>query len=82
MIEKRLTELDPNEEAEVVNINGGWVMKTRLKDLGILEGQRIKRISRVGLGGPVIILVNRAQVAIGAGMASRIMVKSHGQRQS
>jgi ferrous iron transport protein A len=82
MIEKRLPELALNEEAEVAHINGGWMMKTRLKDLGVGEGQTIKRISRIGLGGPVIILVNRAQVAIGSGMASRIMVKSHGQIES
>jgi len=75
MIEKLLTDLAPDEEAEISNINGGWMMKTRLKDLGIIEGQRIKKISRLSLGGPVIILVNRAQVAIGAGIASRIIVK-------
>ena len=47
----------------------------RLKELGIAKGQKIKKVSRIGLAGPLIVLVNRAQVAIGAGMASRIRVK-------
>lgn len=75
MGKKWLTELSSDEEAEIISIHGGWIMQARLKDLGIAEGQIIKKISRVGLRGPVIVLVNRAQVAIGAGMASRILVK-------
>jgi ferrous iron transport protein A len=75
MSEKLLTELSQNESAKIVSINGGWIMQARLKDMGVVKGNTIKKISRVGLGGPVIVLVNRAQVAIGAGMASRILVK-------
>ena len=75
MIVKPLLELSSDQEAEIVAINGGWVMQARLKELGIVAGQRIKKISRVGAGGPVIVLVNRAQIAVGAGMASRIAVK-------
>ena len=76
MIEKLLTEISPDQEAEIAAINGGWMIRARLKELGIIEGQKIKKISRVGLRGPVIVLVNRAQVAVGAGMASRILVKA------
>lgn len=75
MIEKLLTEISLDQEAEIAKISGGWVMLTRLKELGIFEGQKVKKISHVGIRGPVIVLVNRAQVAIGAGMASRILVK-------
>ena len=75
MSEKLLTELSQNESAEIVSINGGWIMQARLRDMGLVQGKIIKKISRVGLRGPVIVLVNRAQVAIGAGMASRILVK-------
>ena len=70
-----LTELSSDQEAEIVTIDGGWIMQARLKELGIVAGRKVKKISRVGARGPVIILVNRAQVAVGAGMASRIAVK-------
>ena len=75
MIEKLLNELTSDQEAEIVKINGGWTMQARLKELGIVVGQRIKKISCIGTRGPVVVLVNRAQVAVGAGMASRIAVK-------
>jgi ferrous iron transport protein A len=75
MTEKLLTELSSDQEAEIVTIDGGWIMQARLKELGIVAGRKVKKISRVGTRGPIIILVNRAQVAVGAGMASRIAVK-------
>ena len=75
MTEKLLTELSSDQEAEIVTIDGGWIMQARLKELGIVAGRKVKKISRIGARGPVIILVNRAQVAVGAGMASRIAVK-------
>ena len=75
MTEKLLTELSSDQEAEIVTIDGGWIMQARLKELGIVAGRKVKKISRVGARGPVIILVNRAKVAVGAGMASRIAVK-------
>jgi ferrous iron transport protein A len=75
MGKKWLTELCSDKEAEIVSIHGGWIMQARLKELGIAKGQKIRKISRIGLRGPVIVIVNRAQVAIGAGMASRILVK-------
>ena len=75
MIENSLIELSSDQEAEIVSINGGWIMQARLKELGLVVGQTIKKISQLGLRGPIIALVNGAQVAVGAGMASRIAVK-------
>ena len=76
MSDKLLTELFPNEEAEVIAITGGRMVKTRLRSLGIIEGQKIRKISKVGLGGPVIVLINRAQLAIGFGMAHMVVVRT------
>jgi len=77
MTEKLLTDLKVGEEAEIIAIRGGHGMRGRLRALGLSEGQRVKKLSHVGLGGPVVILVNRAQVAIGRGMARRIIVRSN-----
>ncbi len=77
MTEKLLSDLRVGEEAEIVGMKGGRGMQARLRALGVAEGQHVKKLSRVGLGGPVVILVNRAQVAIGRGMARRIIVRSN-----
>ena len=69
-----LTELGPGAEGIVESLSGGIGIRRRLRALGIVEGQKIRKLSSLAMGGPVIILINRAQVAIGRGMARKIFV--------
>jgi ferrous iron transport protein A len=71
---KPLDDLGPGKTAVVVSLRGGRDFRGRLRRLGLAEGQRIQKISGIALGGPVIIVVNRSQIAIGRGMARRIIV--------
>lgn len=50
-------------------------MISRLNALGIRPGQRITKVSSTLMQGPVTIRVGNAQVAIGFGMASKIIVE-------
>ncbi len=50
-------------------------MVNRLNALGIIPGKKITKISAMLMQGPVTIEVDRAQVAIGFGMAKKIIVK-------
>ena len=38
----------------------------------------MRKLSRIGWGGPIVLLVNRAQVAVGRGMARKIQVRTDG----
>ena len=81
--EKLLTDLVPGEHAEIVRIDGGLNLKSRLQALGIFEGMRILKLSKVHFGGPEIIVLDRTQVAIGRGMAQKIFVRScHNERKT
>lgn len=75
MIEKSALELAPGEEGEIVSLGGGEGFRTRLRALGLAEGQRVRNVSKIGWGGPIILLVNRAQVALGRGIARKILVR-------
>jgi len=72
---KLLADLGPGEGGEIVSLLGGRGVQFRLRALGLREGQFITKLSCLVWGGPVIILVNRAQVAVGLGMARRILVR-------
>jgi ferrous iron transport protein A len=74
-MEKNLTDLAKDEEGVIAAIQGGWGLQQRLRRLGLAEGQVIRKLSDLALGGPVVVRVNRAQVAIGRGMARRILVR-------
>lgn len=58
----------------VIKINGGNNIKSKLYQLGIYEGSEIeKRFSYKK--GPVIVKVLNSEVAIGRGMAEKIIVE-------
>jgi len=58
----------------VGQIHGGYGMVSRLRAMGIRPGKRVTKISAMFMRGPVTVQVDRAQLAIGYGMASRIIV--------
>lgn len=69
-----LSHMRPGQSGVVVEIQGGFGLISRLNALGILPGKRVKKISSMIARGPVTIEVDRVQIAIGFGMAKRIIV--------
>ena len=59
----------------VVQIQGGHGLVNRLNALGIRPGKRITKVSSMVMRGPTTIQIDRVQVAIGFGMARRIIVE-------
>ncbi len=70
-----LTQMQVGQSGVVVQIQGGHGLVNRLNSLGIRPGKRITKVSSMFMRGPVTIQVDRAQVAIGFGMARRIIVE-------
>jgi len=59
----------------VAHIEGGHGLVNRLNALGIRPGKKITKVSSMLMRGPVTIQLDSAQVAIGFGMANKIIVK-------
>ena len=70
-----LARMQIGQSGVVVQIQGGHGLINRLNSLGIRPGKRITKLSSMIMRGPVTIQVDRAQVAIGFGMAKRIIVE-------
>jgi ferrous iron transport protein A len=70
-----LIDLPDGSTAIVKKINGGYGLVQKLDALGICIGKEITKVSRHWMKGPVIIRSVNTEVAIGYGMASRIMVE-------
>jgi Fe2+ transport system protein FeoA len=70
-----LNELDVGKKAIVKNIIGGHGLQRKLYDMGIRTGTEIIKISQHFFRGPVIIQVYNSQIAIGYGMACKIIVE-------
>ena len=70
-----LVRMQTGQSGIVVQIQGGRGLANRLSALGIRPGKRITKVGSTFMRGPVTIQVDRAQVAIGFGMAGRIVVE-------
>ena len=70
-----LSRMEAGQSGIVVQVQGGRGLINRLSVLGIRPGQRVTKISSMFMRGPVTIQVGNAQVAIGFGMANRIIVE-------
>lgn len=70
-----LSELETGQSGEVIDILGGFGMIKRVQAMGIRPGKTITKISGMFMRGPVVARVDNIDVAIGWGMAKRIMVK-------
>ena len=69
-----LANVDQGKEVTLNHINGGHGIRSKLHSMGLMPGTAVTVISR-GLGGPVVLRVNDSRLAIGRGMAQKIIVE-------
>ena len=71
--------LSVGEEGEIVEIRGGRGMVQRLSEMGFTNSTRVKVLSSSS-PGPVLVGVRDARIALGRGIAMKIMVNTGGKR--
>lgn len=78
MSDEKLVSLDQMKAGQsgiIIGIDGGHGMVMRLNTMGIIPGKKITKISSQLMRGPVMIEVDRTRVALGFGMARRILLQ-------
>jgi ferrous iron transport protein A len=84
-LEKKLSQLRPGETGVIVSIQAlttqhrhhrrrGWGFQRRLEDMGLTPGTTIMVVKSAPFHGPIEISVRGSRLAIGRGMADRILV--------
>ena len=77
MIEKKqltLRRMETGQSGTVVQVAGGHGLVRRLEAMDIRPGKRITKVGSMLFRGPVTLKVDHAQIAIGFGMANKILV--------
>ncbi|TFF90700.1 MAG: ferrous iron transport protein A [Promethearchaeota archaeon] len=72
---KCLTECKKGEQTKVIGVNAGFRAKRRLANLGIVPGTIIKKKTEAPFHGPLEIIVKGSTLAIGRGLAAKILVE-------
>jgi len=70
-----LTMMKAGQHGRIVEIQGGTGMVNRLNSLGVRQGKRITKISSMLMKGPVTVQIGRTQVAMGFGIARRVILE-------
>lgn len=70
-----LVQMKENQKGKVIEILGGSGLQARLMSMGIYPGREITKLSHFALRGPVAIKVNRSVIALGYGLAHRVIVE-------
>ena len=70
-----VAEMRTGQTATVLGVLGGHGLVRRLDALGIRPGKKVTKLGSTLFRGPVILRVDNAQVAVGFGMARKILVE-------
>lgn len=71
-----LFQMRENQKGRVTEVLGGGGFANRMMSMGIYPGREVTKVSHFALRGPVAIKVGRSVLALGHGMAAKIMVEA------
>ena len=70
-----ILELEVGMKGKILEIRGGRNVKQRLTDLGLTVGTEIILLDKSPFTGPILLLVRGSRLAIGRGIATKIIVQ-------
>jgi ferrous iron transport protein A len=73
-----LIDMKAGQRGEIVQILGGRGMVRRLWVLGVVPGKKVEKVSSLLANGPVVIRLGQQEIALGRGVAQKILVKVNG----
>ena len=74
-----LDKIKRGESGLICEIRGGYGFIRRMDAMNIRPGKRITKVSSMFRRGPITIQVDHTQLALGFGMATRILVEVQGR---
>jgi ferrous iron transport protein A len=70
-----LDRLRSGQKAKIVEVTGGWGLRQKLSELGILPGQVVTIANSSFWRGPVRVQIHSNCIALGRGVASKVRVE-------
>ena len=69
-------------QVRVISIEGGQGVRAHLNTLGIHIGDWLRVVERAPFRGPILVEVHGSRVALGRGIAAKVMVDADGEVRS
>lgn len=68
-----LTAASPGQEVTLIDILGGRGIRSKLYSMGLIPGVKLTVLGK--RGGPIMVAINDTRLALGFGMAKKIIVE-------
>jgi ferrous iron transport protein A len=72
---KTLLQFSPGAFVRVIDFAGGANLRSKLTQYGIHPGDCLKLLRQAPLGGPLLVECNDREIALGRGVADKIIVE-------
>ena len=72
---KTLLQISPGISVRVIDFDGGLNLHNKLTQYGIYPGDSLRLLRRAPLGGPLLVECNQREIALGRGVADKIIVE-------
>lgn len=72
-----LIQAKTGQTVKIVRFKGGIGLEHKLRQLGLIPGDRARVIRHAPLGGPILVEVDGRSVALGRGVASKVVVEAN-----
>jgi ferrous iron transport protein A len=73
---KTLLQFSPGDFVRVIDFHGGINLRSKLIQYGIHPGDCLRLLRKAPLGGPLLVLCNEREIALGRGVADKIIVET------
>ncbi len=70
-----LCEIQQGSQAKIVSIGGGRTAQQQLRELGLFPGDTVRVLRRAAFQGPLLIECRGTQIALGRGVAAKVVVE-------
>jgi ferrous iron transport protein A len=72
---KTLLQISPGNSVRVVDFEGGVHLRSKLTQYGIYPGDCLRLLRKAPMGGPLLVACNEREIALGRGVADKIIVE-------
>jgi ferrous iron transport protein A len=72
---KTLLQISPGFTVRVIGFRGGKNLQSKLQQYGIYPGDCLRLLRKAPLGGPLLVECNEREIALGKGVADKIIVE-------
>jgi len=72
-----LMQVKTGQTVRIVSFKGGMGLEHKLRQLGLIPGDRAKVLRHAPLGGPILVEVDGRSIALGRGVASKVVVETN-----